>query len=126
MNGIFLINDYEVIAENLKHYAISLEVYKELKEPILYNKGDILIHCKEGILLFNNSNLKILYVKKEFRNKGVGSSLLLVMTNYLIENNTFFSVALIPTIKLSFYEQNGFKEIKRFVNYIKVKKCWNN
>ena len=39
MNGIFLINDYEVIAENLKHYAISLEVYKELKEPILYNNS---------------------------------------------------------------------------------------
>ena len=92
----------------------------------MYTKGDILIHCKEGILLFNDSNLKILYVKKEFRNKGVGSSLLLVMTNYLIENNTFFSVALIPTKKLSFYEQNGFKELKRFVNYIKVKKCWNN
>jgi len=126
MNGIFLISDYEVIAENLKHYAISLEVYKELKEPILYTKGDVLIHCKEGILLFNESKLKILYVKKEFRNKGIGSKLLSVMKSYLSEYNIFYSGALIPIDKLKFYEQNGFKEVKRFVNYIKVKRCWNN
>jgi GNAT superfamily N-acetyltransferase len=126
MSGIFLISDYEVIAENLKHYAISIDVYKELKEPILYAKGDVLIHCKEGILLFNNSKLKILYVQKEYRNKGIGSVLLAEMTSYLSKNNVFYSQALIPIGKLKFYELNGFKEVKRFVNYINVEKCWNN
>lgn len=126
MSGIFLISDYEIIAENLKHYALSIDVYKELKEPILYSKGDVLIHCKEGILLFNNSKLKILYVKKEYRNKGIGSILLKEMVSYLSKNKIYECTSLIPIGKLNFYIQNGFKEVKRFVNYINVKRCWNN
>lgn len=126
MNGRYLTSDYETIAENLKHYAINKEVYKELKEPILYENKDVLIFCKEGFILFNKSKLKILYIKKDHRKEGIGSQLINEMCNYLERQLVSKTIALIPIDKISFYQKNGFKEIKRFVNYIKVEKCWNN
>ena len=126
MNGKYLTNDYETIAENLKHYALNKEVYKELKEPILYDKNDTLIFCNEGFILFNKTKLKYLYIKKYHRNIGVGSKLIHEMCEKLNRESINESIALIPIDKLSFYQKNGFIEIKRFVNYIKVKKCWNN
>lgn len=126
MNGKYLTNDYETIAENLKYYAINKEVYKELKEPILYEDNDVLIFCKEGFILFNKLKLKILYIKEKHRKKSIGSQLINEMCNYLEKQLVFNILALIPIDKIVFYQKNGFKEIKKFVNYIKVEKCWNN
>ena len=122
MSGIFLTNDFDVIAEQLKYYSISVDVYKELKEPILYSKNDVLLFNKYGMLLFNDSKLKILYINTKYRKKGKGSEFIIKMESVLKEKSINVINALIPTDKLEFYTKNGFVEISRFVNYIKVKK----
>ncbi len=122
MNGTYLTNNRERAALVLSNYCIDREVYKELCEPIFFDNGDALLYNTRGILIFNEKKLKILYIKKEYRNSDEGSYLISEMILNLQKSGIKEIFALCPVGVLEFYIKNGFKEHgKRFKNYANIK-----
>lgn len=113
------LNDIPIVNEMLKifNYKIDDNIFDNaFRNVILYEENDI-----KGVLVFDliydRIEIDYIFVKEDFRRKGIASKLL----NYIENNNTLKNISLevrtSNTSAISFYESKGFEKVAVRKNY---------
>jgi GNAT superfamily N-acetyltransferase len=105
-------------------YAISREVYNEMKEPLLIDENDVWFYETGAFACINGNRLKYLYCEPELRNNKLGTILLKQVDEYCKKENILSLKAVIPIDKEVFYLKNGWIVEAKLTNYIKIKKVY--
>lgn len=113
------LNDIPIVNEMLKifNYKIDDNIFDNaFRNVILYEENDI-----KGVLVFDliydRIEIDYIFVKEDFRRKGIASKLL----NYIENNNTLKNISLevrtSNTSAISFYESKEFEKVAVRKNY---------
>lgn len=106
-------NDIEYL-NTLSNYKITLNAFNKI---LVYIEDKNILGFIDYSKMYENMEINYIFVKEEYRNKGIASKLL----NYMINNNDFLNITLevninnINAIKL--YEKFGFKTISKRIGY---------
>ena len=113
------LNDIPIVNEMLEifNYKIDDNIFDNaFRNVILYEENDI-----KGVLVFDliydRIEIDYIFVKEDFRRKGIASKLL----NYIENNNTLKNISLevrtSNTSAISFYESKEFEKVAVRKNY---------
>ena len=113
------LNDIHIVNQMLKifNYEIDNNIFNNVfRNVILYEENSI-----KGVLIYDliydRIEIDYIFVKEEFRRKGIASKLL----NYIVNNNTLKNISLEVRISnssaISFYESKGFEKVAVRKNY---------
>ena len=118
------INDFNAIGllydnDFLKHYNILNYINNPIYKIFLYKKDKCIIGFIISTLIEKELEILAIYVKEEFRNQKIATSLI----KYLISNNDINRVLLEVSEKnnaaINLYQKLGFKTICKRLNYYK-------
>lgn len=113
------LNDIPIVNEMLKifNYKIDDNIFDNVfRNVILYEENNI-----KGVLvydlIYDRIEIDYIFVKEEFRRKGIASKLL----NYIENNNTLKNISLevrtSNSSAIAFYESKGFEKVAVRKNY---------
>ncbi len=98
----------------LSSYKITLNAFSHI---LIYAKDNEILGFLDYSKMYENMEINYIYVKEEYRKKGVATELL----NYMITNNNFNNITLEVNIKnlnaINLYKKFDFKIINIRKNY---------
>lgn len=131
---VYQLKNKKDVIKHLSNFILSEKVFKELGEPIIYNKGDVFwVKIHKGVTVgfacvsFKQSSarLKYIYVSDEHRGNSFFSEMYKEVESFCIDLKFERITAVATNQALPIYQKYGFEISKSWKNYHNIFKTIN-